>query len=263
MDRDSVIYLVTEGESPLLRGWFLGQFKDEMKGDTPPTLWPVGPKIMPTVLKEERSVARCKALRSTHAGKPSSTLTASKWAIPRTNPEPGPWTMPATLCATKRTKSCIPWSSEKSTVWYRINGHWMKTRAWPLWVWAHSGHLWSHDSGGPIHEWRSGLYLDDSKPKGRRSTRVGQTFPLVTLGLGLALKKVRLVGKGVHDIFLSTSSWLTSDSVDDVTSHSGDLFPGELVTWPNGYQVVIATILKFDWQAMSRHLTFFLDADWQ
>lgn len=34
MDTDSVIYLVKEGESPLPRGRCLGQFKDELKGDT-------------------------------------------------------------------------------------------------------------------------------------------------------------------------------------------------------------------------------------
>ena len=33
MDTDSVVYLATQGETHLPRGRFLGQFKDELKGD--------------------------------------------------------------------------------------------------------------------------------------------------------------------------------------------------------------------------------------
>ena len=67
-----------------------------------------------------------------------------------------------------------------------------------------------------------------SRPWGTPAATVRQTFPLVTLGLGLALKKVRLVEKTTALVYFLVHFWLIhfqccpSGSGADVTSCSSD-----------------------------------------
>ena len=70
MDTDSVVYLATQDETHLPRGRFLGQFKDELKGDVI-NEFEADPKITPTAPVRDKNAARCAASPSTPGDKPS------------------------------------------------------------------------------------------------------------------------------------------------------------------------------------------------